>query len=117
MIILTKAATAALNQALRLPATGLEQDWDIELADADRIHEFITFMAQQPLDDDTRLALMALILASLDDFSNRQTVPMELATAVRQVLQAAGGLYDGLVRQWSSLDGDEFSISPLMRSL
>jgi len=53
---------------LLLPTSGKEQDWDIELADAIRLDEFLNVLDHQHLSDDQKHALMALIIASYDDF-------------------------------------------------
>jgi hypothetical protein len=50
-----KEATLFLNETLNLPATGCEQDWDIELSDPNRITEFITFMETHDLDGERNL--------------------------------------------------------------
>ena len=42
----TAAQLNTLAAALRLPVHGLEQDWGIELADPERIEEFIAFFEE-----------------------------------------------------------------------
>ena len=115
----TKEAMAALNQALHLPATGQEQDWDIELADPDRVSEFVAYFENHPLSEGEKHALMALILGSLEDLSNREKIPSELWDRVRHLLQADSGLYTDLLKQWGpkSDDPDNFAISPLLTLL
>ena len=119
MIHPTKEAIAALNQALHLPATGREQDWDIELADPDRVGEFVAYFESHLLSEGEKHALMALIFGSLEDLSNKEKVPSELWDRVRHLLRAEPGLYTDLLNQWGprSDDLDSFAISPLLRSL
>ena len=114
-----KKAMAALNQALRLPATGREQDWDIELADPDRVGEFIAYFESHALSEGEKHALMALILGSLEDLSNKKEVSTELWDRVERLLRAEPGLYADLVKQWGPKndDPDGFAISPLLQSL
>ena len=73
----TKEAMATLNSALHLPATGREQDWDIELADPDRTGEFTTYLENNTFDEDEKRALMPLILGSLEDLAQREEVPSQ----------------------------------------
>ena len=115
----TKEAVAALNQALHLPATGREQDWDIELADPDRVGEFVAYFESHPLSESEKHALMALIFGSLEDLSNREKVPSELWDRVRHLLRADPSLYTDLLEQWGPKndDPDNFAILPLLNSL
>ncbi len=96
----TKEAMAALNQALRLPATGQEQDWDIELADPDRVDEFVACFESHTSSEGEKHALMALILGSLEDLSNREEVSTELWIRVKRLLRADPGSYADLVKHW-----------------
>lgn len=61
------AAVEFLNTALLLPATGQEQDWEVELADKTRIAEFLDFHEGNDLSEPCRTALMALILSSFEE--------------------------------------------------
>lgn len=119
MACLTKEAAAALNQALRLPATGREQDWDVELADPDRVDEFVAFAENHVLNGSERYALMALILGSLEDLAHREAVSSALWGRIARLLRADPGLHAALVEQWGpeSDDPDGFAISPLLQSL
>lgn len=118
MTYLTKGAMTALNQALRLPATGREQDWDIELADPDRVGEFVAYAENHALSGGESYALMALILGSLEDLANREAVSSALWDRVARLFRADPDLYADLVKQWGpSDDPDGFAISPLLQSL
>lgn len=111
----TKDAIAHLNQALRLPATGREQDWDIELADPGRAEEFVAYAETHDLPPEQRLALMSLILGSLEDLSQAGGLQPALWARAQSLLDADRGLYGGLVKRWAGGNGDGFSISPLLR--
>jgi hypothetical protein len=63
----TAKAIDRLNRELRLPAIGGEQDWEIELADANRVEEFCAHLTSVDLNDDERFALLSLIVASAQD--------------------------------------------------
>lgn len=62
----TEKAIKFLNEKLKLPVTGEEQDWDLELSDYTRMEEFLSFYENQILDADTKFALMSLIIASYE---------------------------------------------------
>jgi hypothetical protein len=108
---LTQSAIEFLNEALHLPASGREQDWDIELADPARIREFIQLSSKTDLDDEKQFALMALILASLEDLSYQGDIPSDVWKDIADLLQAHPKLYSDLLDQWAAKDGDDFGIS------
>jgi len=58
-------AVERLNQLLPLPATGREQDWEVELADAGRIGEWLDLLEEGSLDLDAQSALALLIVCSI----------------------------------------------------
>jgi hypothetical protein len=57
-----------INILLNLSATGVEQDWEIELADASRVDEMVdVFEAQAELDMEGKCALALLIISSMEE--------------------------------------------------
>lgn len=121
MMILTKEAIGYLNQELGLPATGREQDWEIELSDASRIGEFISFYENHTLSDDRQYALMALIVGSLGDLVYAEPVDEIIWGKVAKLLCANPILHKPIIDYWSQInkyssDGF-FVITELMRSL
>ncbi|RFS17683.1 hypothetical protein [Emticicia sp. C21] len=61
-------ALQVINTLFNLPAKGDEQDWDIELADKDRVEEFINAMHTNDFNSSEKYAVMGLILGSYDDY-------------------------------------------------
>jgi hypothetical protein len=61
----TRTAIERLNTLLNLPDVG--QDWAIILAAPVRLHEFCDLYESGTIDEETRFALMCLIVSSLDD--------------------------------------------------
>ena len=55
-----------INEKLPLNATGEEQDWEIELANGDRLEEFIDYAKNYKVNDEEDYAVMALVAASFD---------------------------------------------------
>lgn len=97
MIHPTREAIATLNRVLHLPATGREQDWNIELADPDRASEFAAYLENGELNDEEKLALMALILGALEDLAQREEVPAKLTDRVNRLLRSDKTLYKELI--------------------
>ncbi len=63
----TVEAQNHINQLLRLPATGSEQEWEIELADPLRVEEMIDTLARSVhLSLDCQCALALLIISSME---------------------------------------------------
>ena len=60
------SATSIAKLAERFHLAEVSQDWDIFVADAARLDEFLDAYEQSELDEDDRFALMELIIASLD---------------------------------------------------
>jgi hypothetical protein len=115
----TKEAITTLNRVLHLPATGREQDWDIELADPDRTSEFTAYLENNTLNEDERRALMALILGSLEDLAQKEEVSTKLADRIKRLLRADTTLYADLIKRWGPRedDPDGFAISAMVGSL
>jgi len=119
--ILTGDAINYLNRVLNLPAMGCEQDWDIELADANRINEFVLFYEEESLSDDKRSALMALIIASLEDLAYAEPIDKGMWGKISKLLCLDYELHQQLIQYWSLMDKtneeDFFEITKLMRLL
>jgi hypothetical protein len=62
----TRYAMDHLNRMFSLPYEGWEQDWEIQMADEDRLEEFIAGYSLIKDDDELAFGLAWLIVASLD---------------------------------------------------
>lgn len=121
MHILKRKAVDLISQKLKLPVTGTEQDWDIELADPTRIDEFITLFKQDSsLDNEQKYTLMALILASYEDALQEGNPLNDTWEYVKKTLKN-DLTYSDLVEYWSlptETDEDNFfGLTPFIRSL
>jgi hypothetical protein len=117
----TAASIAKLNALLSLPATGVDQDWEILLADADRLGEFSRLYDDPSLDDDDRRALMSLLVASVDDYlQGHPSSPPELPRIAEQIVRD-GHLHRALLDYWAQGELDlpdlQFSVSPVIRDI
>lgn len=103
------------------------QDWPLEVADRDRLPEFVVFLSRAD-DNDDRFALMSLVLHSLDNASEEQqrtTWPTVMA-----ILEQNPRLFANEIVYWScgeELDDgcwqltedieEQFSITPFIRQV
>lgn len=119
-MILKKAILEQLSKKLSLPFTGVEQDWEIEMANSNRIDEFIKFYKENDLSEDMKMATMALILASYDDFLNDKNLTNDDRwNEIKLELNYRKTLFNGLIEYWSMQDEIEevFKITPLIREI
>ncbi len=119
MINLKKASIEKLTAALALPATGLEQDWEVELADPSRVSDFLGAYQTLPLTPDDKIALMALMLASVDLYIGAQSEIPEDWERIAALLASERDLHQETIRYWMC-EGDEdpeswFHLTPLVR--
>ena len=119
--MLQKASLQKLEKLLALPASGHEQDWEMELADASRVGEFLKTYETVPLTPDDKVALMALILASVDrSLSMRGSAPEEWVQ-IAVLLNRDHALHEETTSYWACLETSDsdgwFSLTPLVRAL
>ncbi|MCD6051245.1 MAG: hypothetical protein K0Q55_2648 [Verrucomicrobia bacterium] len=119
---ITGASIAKLTSLLRLPRDPFMQDWAVQCADAQRVEEFLQLYEQGgDLTEDDRFALMALIVASFDDWLWDQPGENRLSPRLRQHLASGFHLHQTTVHYWSLLDepdpANAFQVTPLMREI
>ena len=100
MFILKKQAIDFLNQYFKLPARGDEQDWDVELANPDRVEEFLDGY-DDDFSNDIKLALMALIFASYDEYIVKYKKDVAIEARIKKILDKKRDLFLGLLRYWA----------------
>lgn len=111
-----------LSKELSLPYTGIEQDWDIEMADSNRINDFFKFYQQNDLSVDKKIAVMSLIIASYDDFLNENDLEVDDRWKdVSSILETEKVVFVDLINYWTLSNEVEednlFRITPLMRKI
>lgn len=107
-----------LNEKLRLPASGSEQDWEIELADHRRIEEFIRVHEATVETVDVQQALVALLVASFEDALWKGSFDKQLWLKTEEIVSANTELYKPVLKQWiRDADGDGFRISTMIEGL
>lgn len=121
-MILKKEIIEQLSKELLLPYSGKEQDWDIEMADSNRINDFLKFYQQNDLSVDEKIAVMSLILASYEDFLNENDLKIDDRWKdVSFILETERVIFVDLINYWSLSNEVEednlFRITPLMRKI
>lgn len=112
-----------LNKKLNLPSTGVEQDWEVELADPSRINEFLELYESQTLTEPQSRALMALIIASLDSLVESSiTYSGDFFYRARFHLIKSRELFIDIIKYWALTDNlseksDTFAITNFMREI
>jgi len=121
MSALKKASIDRLNAELSLRATGGEQDWEIELADPTRIGDFLTFYRGTDLTSDDKMALMCLMLASVDRYLETESGPPEQWREVEELLSKDRNLHGEAMDYWSRSGEDDpdswFQLTPFVRAI
>lgn len=121
MSTLAKASIERLNEQLSLPATGGEQDWEVELADPTRIGEFLAFYARADLASDDKAALMSLMLASVDRYLETESGPPEQWKDIVALLLDDEPVHREAIDYWLRSGEDDpdawFHITPLIRDV
>jgi hypothetical protein len=83
------------------------QDWELEVTDGARVEEFLDAYEGEPLNDDERFALMALIIASYDDWLEEGNEAPALRERLRRHLLGRFDLHGYTVQYWSLADEDD----------
>ncbi|MFA7379433.1 MAG: hypothetical protein WC150_03160 [Bacteroidia bacterium] len=117
-MILRKEIIEQLSKELSLPYKGIEQDWDIELADNKRVDEFISYYNENDLSDELKYATMSIILASYDDFLNDKELDRDYKwNEIKEILKSEKEVFSNLIEYWAvdSEIENVFRITPLIR--
>ena len=121
-MILRKEVIESLNKKLELPYTGIEQDWELEMANSERVYEFVCYYKENIMINSEKIALVSLILASYDDLLNEEKEENEqLWNHIRGILECEEDLFSELIIYWSVPNENSaknwFKITPLIRKI
>lgn len=84
----TQAAQQTINGLLGLPASGREQDWEMELADPTRIHEMLEVASRDTLSFDEKCAACLLLIASLEKANEAGELEQAVIQETQRLLAA-----------------------------
>ena len=117
----TRESRAKLSSLLGLTNEPYMQDWELECADACRICEFLDLYGKGSLNDDDRFALMALIVASFDDWLSEGGADEAILLRIRHLLDSDFKLHEATICHWCLPDESDsnnvFSATPFMREI
>lgn len=99
----TRAAIDALALRFNFPNTHDMQDWEWEVADSDRIDEFLAAYQFAQLDDDERFTLMETIIQSFENLGGALHADLRWQTVV-DLLDANIRLHAYTVWYWADPD-------------
>lgn len=121
-MILEKEAIGSISKKLGIQFLGYEQDWEIEMADSNRVEEFILFYKKATLSKNEKIVLFTLILASYDDYLSEKIIDEdELWYLIIEIMRFETETVKEVVDYWS-LVGERhpenlFKITPLIKDL
>ncbi|MBV1909348.1 MAG: hypothetical protein KUG78_08495 [Kangiellaceae bacterium] len=117
----TRAAIDKFNQMFKLHEDPRMQDWEIECADPERVEEFINGYDNEPLDDDDRFTLMALILGSFEEYHGLEQPDVHVWGRIKKRLVEHQLIHKTHIEYYQCLDATDeeefFPITKLMREI
>jgi hypothetical protein len=116
----TRKAIDSLSRRFGLPVEPFMQDWEWEVADPDRIDEFLAAYEHDDLDDDERFTLMEMIIQSFEDLPDPPETD-ERWKSVLKLLKTNSALHISTIWYWASLGApnleDAFNVAGTLRKL
>ncbi|PJZ64640.1 hypothetical protein CH371_17895 [Leptospira wolffii] len=111
---LDNSAIQFLNEKLKLPSTGREQDWEFELSNASRIHEFLVFYIKNSLTKEQKRALVALLLSTYEDYLQENAdIDSSIWKDLELILRSEPEIFREIIDYWSvwgEVEEDNFFI-------
>lgn len=119
-MIIEKETIEFFNKLLKLPASGNEQDWAIEMSDPDRVKEFIQAYITGHFTVKQRQALVSLILASYEELSYKGK-DNNIWKEIKHILLTDKAFLRDIINHWASWSESRpeylFKITPLIREI
>ena len=116
----TRASIEALAKRFDLPFDTSMQDWEWEVADPDRIDEFLEAYRMGELDEDERFTLMETIIQSFEDAPQAPEADPRWCE-VLNLLTTGIDLHISTVWYWAATDhqrlDDTWLVTPSIRKL
>lgn len=116
----TAEAIDRLARRFGLPNTPDMQDWEWQVADPDRIDEFLAAYEHGGLSDDERFTLMEMLLQSFEDLGEALASDPRWPRTL-EILDRNLDLHAYTILYWSDLENeneeDSWRVTPYLRSL
>ena len=117
----TSQSSDKLSALLGITRLDTEQDWKFVHADALRVEEFMEMYGHSDFNEDDRFALMALIVASFDEWLGANHLSEEVMQRIQQLVIADHALHEFTVHYWCVWDEPDpenfFRATPFMRTI
>jgi hypothetical protein len=117
--IISSLVIQRLTEKFALPTEGIFQDWDIEVADAARLEDFLRGYDALTEKDD-RCALMCVIFASYDDYVAGSGRNSNMEERIRLSVLREFSLHLDTIEYWARSgfsEEESFHISEFARNL
>jgi len=118
-MILDEGSIKFISEKLKLPYSEDNQDWDLEMANYERLDDFISLYSEE-LNVAQKRALMSLILASFEDFLNKRGMLSDIWSKIKSILISENEIFKDLLDYWGvneKNDNDCFRITSLLKSI
>jgi hypothetical protein len=96
----TANAQHAINMLLSLPASGKEQDWELELANPDRIEEMLDAFLVDDLKFDEKCAVALLMCASVEEAFEVNCLDPVIVDRVKIAIEREGDVHEAMKFYW-----------------
>ena len=115
-----KAATK-IALALNLEESNSHsQDWEYEVADSNRIGDFLEFYISNELNMAEKRILIKLLLESYNDYVEKKGFNSDYARKIKTILEKEKRLFEDIIQEWSCQEENlenSFYITPIIREI
>lgn len=115
----TAAAIRKLAKRFEMPIDPHTQDWEYEVADPERIDEFLAAYNSSELDEDERFTLMETLIESFEDLGEGAEAHSRWPELIR-LLEENAELHASTLWSWSCPGSDvedSWRVTPYMREV
>ncbi|MDR2878749.1 MAG: hypothetical protein LBV03_02415 [Fusobacteriales bacterium] len=119
--MVTRKAIDRLSKELDLPKPDkFSQDWQYEVADLNRLEEFVSFYLKNKLNKNEKFTLMNIILESANDCMQNESLNCKTWKKIEEILTYDREINIKILEYWACEDDeieDCFYITPLVRKI
>ena len=96
------------------------QDWEYEVADPNRIEDFLEFYINNKLDTVEKRILIKLLLESYNDYVGEKGFNLDYTKKIKKILERERTLCEDIIQVWLCVGEeleDAFYITPAIREI
>ncbi|WP_338552427.1 hypothetical protein [Paenibacillus sp. KS-LC4] len=118
----TRSAVEGLVEKIKLPSPSeYTQDWEYEVADSNRVAEFLHAYENMDLNLEEKFALMIIIIESYNDAISENKTEKNIAALIKYHLTKDINIHINTIYYWAKLDEMDienvFAITPFIREI